>query len=208
MAVQRGNLMSRDWTGNSKSIYTTLGASNHTDKEREIDDYYATDPKAIDLLLSVEDFNENIWEPACGEGHLSKRLERFGFNVKSTDLIERGYGISGIDFLECNEHFNGDIITNPPYKFAKEFIEKSLDLIPEGNKVAMFLKIQFLEGKARRKLFDINPPKVVYVSSSRILCAKNGEFEKMKAGGGSAVAYAWYVWEKGFKGNTTLKWIN
>ena len=208
MAVQRGNLMSRDWTGNSKSIYTTLGASNHTDKEREIDDYYATDPVAIDLLLSEEKFNNKIWEPACGEGHLSKRLEEHGYNVTSTDLVDRGFGTPYIDFLNCSEIFNGDIITNPPYKFAKEFIEKSLDLIPEGNKVAMFLKIQFLEGKARRKLFDINPPKVVYVSSSRILCAKNGEFEKMKAGGGSAVAYAWYVWEKGFKGNTTLKWIN
>lgn len=200
--------MAKDWTGNAKSIYTTLGASNHTDKEREIDDYYATDPKAIDLLLSVEDFNEKIWEPACGEGHLSKRLKQFGFDVLSTDLVDRGYGITGIDFLECNNQFGGDIITNPPYKYALEFIEKALELIPQGNSVAMFLKIQFLEGKARRKLFDKQPPKTIYVSSSRILCAKNGEFEKMKAGGGSAVAYAWYIWEKGFKGITTLKWIN
>lgn len=200
--------MSRDWTGNSKSIYTTLGASNHTDKERENDDYYATDPEAIDFLVAEEKFNHKIWECSCGEGHLSKRLEQYGYEVLSTDLIDRGYGKGEIDFLQQNEMFDGDIITNPPYKYAKEFIEKALELIPEGNKVAMFLKVQFLEGKARRKLFDKNPPKVIYVSSSRILCAKNGEFEKMKAGGGSAVAYAWYVWEKGFKGNTTLKWIN
>ena len=51
-------------------------------------------------------------------------------------------------------------------------------------------------------------PKHIYVSSSRILCAKNAEFERMKQGGGSAIAYAWYVWEKGYKGNTILKWIN
>lgn len=25
--------MTKDWTGNSNSIYKTLGASNHTDKE-------------------------------------------------------------------------------------------------------------------------------------------------------------------------------
>lgn len=93
-------------------------------------------------------------------------------------------------------------------KYAQEFIEKALQIIPQGNKVAMFLKIQFLEGKGRKKLFLAQPPKTVYVSSSRLLCAKNAEFEKMIAGGGSAVAYAWYVWEKGFNGNTELKWFN
>jgi len=40
------------------------------------------------------------------------------------------------------------------------------------------------------------------------LCAKNGEFEKMIAAGGSAVAYAWFVWEKDYKGDTVVKWIN
>ena len=43
--------MGKDWTGNGKSIFTTLGASNHTEKEREINDYYATDPIAVDALL-------------------------------------------------------------------------------------------------------------------------------------------------------------
>ena len=72
----------------------------------------------------------------------------------------------------------------------------------------MFLKIQFLEGKARRELFRSHPPKVVYVSSSRLLCAPNGDFEHATKSGGSAVAYAWFVWEKGFKGDTIVKWIN
>lgn len=72
----------------------------------------------------------------------------------------------------------------------------------------MFLKLQFLEGKERKKLFTEYPPKIIYVSSGRLLCAKNREFEKLKAGGGSAVAYAWYVWVKGYQGETTIKWIN
>ena len=78
----------------------------------------------------------------------------------------------------------------------------------EGTKVAMFLKVQFLEGKARRKLFEKYPPKQIWVASSRLLCAKNGEFEKMRQGGGSAVAYAWFIWEKGYKGKTTIGWFN
>ena len=65
-----------------------------------------------------------------------------------------------------------------------------------------------MEGKARKNLFLKYPPKVIYVSSSRLLCAKNAEFDKMIEGGGSAVAYGWYVWEKGYKGKTELQWFN
>lgn len=83
-----------------------------------------------------------------------------------------------------------------------------MTLIDPGHKVAMFLKLQFLEGKERRELFKKWPPKVVYVSSSRIACAKNGQFDKDGKKASSAVAYAWYVWEKGYTGDTVVKWIN
>lgn len=196
----------KDWVGDTNSIFATLGASNHIDEDREKHDYYATDPKALELLLELEQFNHNIWENACGEGHLSEVLIREGYNVKSTDLIDRGYGEGGVDFLKGDfEMFNGDIITNPPYKYAKQFIEKSLSLIPKGNRVAMFLKLTFMESKGRKQMFIDNPPKVIYVSSSRLLCAKNGDFTKKES---SAVAYAWYIWEKGYKGDTVIKWFN
>lgn len=113
-----------------------------------------------------------------------------------------------MDFLKCSDTFDGDIITNPPYKYAQEFVEHSLSLIPSGRKVFMFLKLQFLEGKTRRKLFDTGQLKTLYVSSSRILCAKNGDFEGSKKSGGSAVAYAWYEFEKGYSGKPTIEWIN
>lgn len=197
-----------DWTGNSNSIFKTLGASNHTDKERQNEDFYATDPVAAELLCDVEKFSRNIWEPACGMGHLSEVFRRKGYNVRSSDLIDRGYG-EVQDFLGMDvQDWDGDIITNPPYKFALEFIYKALSIIPDGRKVAMFLKVQFLEGKARRELFNTYPPRVVYVCSGRVLCAKNAEFELMRNGGGSAVAYAWFVWEKGYTGDTIVKWIN
>lgn len=196
----------KDWVGDTNSIFATLGASNHIDEDREKHDYYATDPKALELLLELEQFNHNIWENACGEGHLSEVLIREGYNVKSTDLIDRGYGEGGVDFLKGDfEMFNGDIITNPPYKYAKQFIEKSLSLIPKGNRIAMFLKLTFMESKGRKQMFIDNPPKVIYVSSSRLLCAKNGDFTKKES---SAVAYAWYIWEKGYKGDTVIKWFN
>lgn len=197
----------KDWNGNQNSIYKTLGASNHTEKERQQNDYYATEPKAAELLLEQEDFNFRIWECACGEGHLAKVFEQHGHEVISTDLVYRGYGDpEPLDFLnETIDDFEGDIVTNPPYKFALEFVQRALESVKPGRKVAMFLKLQFLEGKRRKEFFQNFPPKTVYVSSSRLSCAMNGDFEKYPS---SAVAYAWYVWVKGYKGETVVKWIN
>ena len=114
-----------DWTGDANSIFKCLGASNHTNEERAENDFYATDPTAIDDLLEVESFNNDIWECACGEGHMSERLKEYGYNVDSTDLIDRGYpGTEIVDFLKDDYEFDGDIITNPPYKYVNEFIIK------------------------------------------------------------------------------------
>ncbi len=199
--------VNRDWTGDQRSIYSTLGASNHTNHDRQQHDYYATDPKAMELLLQEEAFAPVIWECACGEGHLSKVLEHHGFEVISTDLVYRGYGENEpLDFLQDTlEDFEGDIITNPPYKYALEFVQRALDSVQTGRKVAMFLKLQFLESKSRKQFFLDNPPKIVYVSSSRLICAMNGDFEKITS---SAVAYAWFVWEKGSTADTIIRWIN
>lgn len=196
--------MGKNWIGNHKSTYSTLGASNHTEHERQSEDYYATHPSVIKPLFERESFHIEIWECACGEGHLSKAMDGEK-EVFSTDIIDRGFGDGQIDFLKEDIKWHGDIITNPPYKYAQEFVEKSMEILRENGKVAMFLKLQFLEGQKRSKLFKKYPPKTVYVFSKRQACAMNGEFDKY---GVSAVAYAWYVWEKGFKGDPIIKWIN
>lgn len=202
-----------DWRGNGKSVWATLGASNHTDKEREVDDFYATDSIAVDKLLSVETLNRNIWECAAGAGHLSKRLKEHEYQVYSTDIKDRGYPLDGqLDFLTATQAdvpFQGvcDIVTNPPYKYAKEFVLKALGLLSDKCHCYMFLKLTFLEGKQRYiELFKESPPRSIHVCSERVLCAKNGDFEEMKRTGG-AIAYAWYVWEKGWRGKPQIGWL-
>ena len=199
----------KDLIGNRKSMFVTLGASNHTDKVREINDFYATDPIAIDKLVDAIQLPKKIWECACGTGCLSERLKYFGHDVFSSDLVDRSYG-EVTDFLESDNlpEECTCILTNPPYKYALEFIKHSLDLLPVNGMCVMFLKTTFLEGQKRHdELFCKNPPKYVLQFSKRVLCAKNGEFQRMRDGGGSAVSYAWFVWQKGYKGDTIIKWI-
>lgn len=188
-----------DWTGNSSVRNCNLRKS-----DAEPNDYYATEPRAVELLLEQEKFGPVILEPACGQGHISEVLKSHGYEVISTDLIDRGYGIGDTDFFTIEgENEDIDIVTNPPYKYAKEFVEKALDIVAPGRKVAMFLKLTFLEGKGRRDLFRNYPPQTVYVSSARLQCGKNGDFS-----GTSMVAYAWFVWRKGHHSPTHIKWIN
>lgn len=201
----------KDWIGNKKSTFVTLGANNHCDHERENNDYYATDPKALEIFLKKikQDglqLHKNIWECACGEGHLSEVLKNNEYEVLSTDLINRGYGNGITNFLTFNPNFlyAGDILTNPPYKYAKEFVEKALEDIEENYYVIMFLKIQFLEGQSRLKLFKKYPPKYVYVNSARQTCYINGDMSKKMS---SATCYCWFIWQKGFKGEPTIRWI-
>ena len=204
------NKTNKDWTGNNKAVFTCNGASNHSDGEREVMDFYATEPKALSLLLDKEKFSERVWECACGELHLSNVLEQYGYSVRNSDIVDRLHKgtIEEIDFLNYQGEWDGDIITNPPYKYAKQFVEKALEIVTDGHKVAMFLKLTFLESKTRRELFDKYPFETLYVSSSRLQCAKNGDFETYHSGTGTAVAYGWYIWTKGFTGVPKIKWFN
>lgn len=182
----------------------TLGSTSITKADREENDFYATEPKAVELLLAEETFANNILEPCCGQKHITNILEQARYTVKSSDLIDRGVDADIQDFFKITE-WDGDIISNPPYKNALDFVKHSLEIVKDGSKVAMFLKILFLEGKTRKEFFLENPPKVIYVASGRLNCAKNGDFDKYTTG---AVCYAWFVWEKGFTGEPVIRWIN
>lgn len=144
------------------NTFVTMGA-NGLVSDREANDFYATEPKATELLLEKETFNKNILEPCAGMGHMRDVLVSHGYSVTATDLIYRGVDdIKQEDVFNIKE-FNGDIITNPPYKIALPILKHCLDIIPEGNKVAMFLKVLFLEGKERKKFFEENPPRYIYI---------------------------------------------
>lgn len=226
--------MKKDWNGNKKTAFAQLGASNHSDLERVQHDYYATDPKcAIDLINFLPEL-DNIWECACGEGHLAKVFQDFNKLARATDLIDRNSGAGVHDFLKTtlpvkyltyilesislesldlglplNGGFkevvwSGDIVTNPPYNLAEEFLLKAMDLLQDDRYYCAFLKLTWLEGKKRRKIFEKYPPKFVLVYSERQLCARNGEFSKYSS---KAIAYCWDIWQKGFKGDTIVKWI-
>lgn len=189
-------------------IYVTNGCSNHCKKDRADNDFYATNPKDVELLFSEckIPFSQNILEPCAGNGHIAQVFKNKGYNVKACDLVQRDYPLDQCwDFLAQQDHFDGDIVTNPPYELACEFVQKSLEMIPPGHRVVMFLKLTFLESRKRRKLFDTKQLKTVYVYTNRTCCAKNGDEKLFGAG---AVAYAWFEFVKDYNNDAVIKWIH
>lgn len=195
----------------TKTLTGTSLVGDSVNRERVKEDYYATPKEATESLLNSFNLSncETFYEPACGEGHISEVLKKFYPNkhIRSTDLINRGYGVGNIDFLKLNLEQKWDcIITNPPFKFAQEFIEKGLQL---SNKyVIMFAKIQLLESDTRRKLFDKFPPKYIYVFTDRVNPWRNGSpVDENGKKWSSTMCFAWFIWEIGFDGEPKIRWL-
>ena len=189
-----------------------LAGGNSTSK-REENDFYATNPETLKLFLyefwKDNSFEGDILEPACGQGHISKTLKEMlpSFNVISTDLIDRGYGQGGVNFLthDYGRTFN-TVITNPPFSLAREFIEKGLKVADKY--VIMLCKIQLLEGVKRKDMFLNTPLKYVYVHTTRQATWKEGKPTDSKGKKwATTMCLAWFVWDKEYEGEPIIRWI-
>lgn len=172
-------------------------------ENREVHDFYPTHHGATKALLRRETFHPLIWEPACGAGDISTVLEANNYLVRSSDLYDYGFGELDVDFLhQVKTDRPRDIITNPPFKYAQDFVEHALSLTQ--GKVAMFLRLAFLESIARKTFFERSPPATVYIMSRRVPMWRGEVSDKSS----SMMAMAWFVWDKHHKGDATIKWID
>ena len=189
-------------------------AGMSTTRDRVENDFYATPQTAVEAILNEVPLEGSILEPAAGQGHISKVLrEKYPCNeIVSTDLVQREdkFGIfvaGGVDFLHHNYGRQFDnVITNPPFKLAKEFIERALEI--SSGKVIMFAKIQLLEGQERREMFANTPLKYVYVFSKRVNPMRNGEeLDERGKPWSSTMCFAWFVWEHEYEGEPIIRWL-
>lgn len=163
-------------------------------------DFFPTPAWATYALIDNEAFRGEVWESACGNGAMSEVLRKTDQPVVSTDLYDRGYGDSGVDFLNPARRAQ-NIVTNPPYNAAEGFVRSGLKAADK--KFALLLRLAFLEGAGRqRTIFSEAPPSRVWVFSERITFYPDGAVQK----GSGTTAYAWFVWDKDASG-TELKWF-
>lgn len=195
-----------------KALTGTSLVGISTTRERVANDFYATPFDATEAILNEIELEGSILEPSAGQGHISVVLKKYYpySEIVSTDLVQREerFGISiqgGIDFLthDFKRKFD-NVITNPPFNLAQEFIERALEL--SNDKVIMFAKIQLLESEKRRALFDNTPLKYVYVFTKRVNPLRNGEeLDENGKPWSSTMCFAWFVWEHGYEGEPVIR---
>lgn len=171
-------------------------------------EFYPTPPQATRALLSVEEFDGSIWEPACGEGHISKVLVAAGYPVVSTDLILRGYGEGDVDFLRQDTARAKHIVTNPPYGrgLGDDFVRHALALTADtGGSVAMLLNLSSLCHPTRHELWVSRPPAVIY-GLDELVCWPEGKPHLARSTTASH-RYCWAVWKPGHVGRPALWWL-
>lgn len=184
--------------------HASSGASRErvvVDYERHNDDWYVEPPWVVDQLLRAVTFTGSIHDPCCGGGNIPQRLEELGHRVIGSDIVDRGYGEIQNFFLDWREYEN--MIFNPPYKIAEDFILHALELTTQ--KVAAIVNLKFLASQGRRdRLFLRHPPANVLICSRRPSMPPGGA--GIEAKGGTA-DYCWIVWDNVAGGDTRVSWL-
>jgi len=172
-------------------------------------EFYPTPPAAIRALLSVERFEGDVWEPACGDGAISRELVAAGYDVIATDITDWGYGYPGYDFLTLNKPFARNIVTNPPYGWglADRFVEKALAFTADtGGRVAMLLNVASLCHPKRHDAFVRQPPSVIY-ALDECVCFPLGDPTRTTAHT-LKHRYAWMIWDHAHRGDAVIRWLS
>ncbi len=148
--------------------------------------------------------SQTCLEPACGVGHMAKVLQEYFGRVDSSDAYDYGFGKKR-DFLARRpfESKSVDwIITNPPFRLAEEFVERSLKVARVG--VAMLARTVFLESVGRYEgIFRERPPAKFAQFTERVPMLR-GRLDRKAS---TATGYAWFVWGFEKKTRPALLWI-
>lgn len=146
-----------------------------------------TPPYALDPLIPfLKSANiHTIWEPAVGEGYLSRALRLSGFDVVDTDINDK-YGELH-DFFKYEAGGYDAIVTNPPYSMKSEWTFRCFQLRKPW---ALLMPVEFLGTVKACEMFGHFGVQVMFLYPRVNFKMPN----KGWSGGGAQFPTAWYTY--------------
>lgn len=166
-------------------------------------DHFPTDPAWTQALFDsyfkgrIKDL---IWEPACGDGAISKVFELNGWKHVSSDLHDWGYGKTDVDFLKSKKLKAHHIVTNPPFALFDEFFFHGWKLQPCSLVLCSSLPLLGTNLSRYDNLFKKYPPNQILLGVG-----------KMKVlGKTSMFSHVWNIWNprSGVSRETLFSWVD
>jgi hypothetical protein len=179
---------------------------------RHPDDYYIEPEWCSKRLFQVEPFIGGIWDPSCGSGRIVSAAEEIlGRTAFGTDIAERpNVRTSPLDFRDFHGTW-ANIVTNPPFGLCDPkdksecFVRHALKVARE--KVALLLPITWLNPASRSAWLETTPLYTVYALGPRPSMPPGPVIEAGEHPGGGKKDFAWIIWQQGYTGSPTLKFL-
>ena len=152
--------------------------------DRQQNDFYPTPAWVTEALLASVTLRGPVWEPCCGDGAMARVLKEQGHAIVASDLVDRGFGRPGVDFLAAQEFPEGcrSMITNPPYGDGGgsekgvhapgallHFVRHAIALTRRADgQLALLVRFQWLAGRKAATLISSGPLARIVVLRRRI----------------------------------------
>lgn len=187
---------------------TSVPLGRHEDySEKNGLDFYPTPAPFTNVLFDFYDngrIKDSIWEPACGNGAMSEAMIARGHSVRSSDLMDHGYGLSPVDFLKSAvPHGTKSIVTNGPFKLADQFVFRAWAAMDntEVDFFALLLAAHWFGSDDRyQNIFSKRPPQQLIIIANRMIGKYKGEHYnkkgKLVTHYSSNFNHCWFIWDK------------
>lgn len=174
-------------------------------------DWYVEPYECSMALFEIEEFDGGIWDPACGIGRIIETARASGYAAFGSDIVRRGEFCDEVfDFFSNIPNFEfSNIVSNPPFGVAEEFVQRCLEIIPTGGKVAMLLPMVWLSGFSSKRDWLPNSPLCRFLPiSPRPSMPPGRVIEAGERPGNGTKDFAWFVWQAGYHGNPEVVFMN
>lgn len=179
--------------------------------ERDPLDWYVEPLECSAALFALEHFEGSVWDPACGLGRIVAQARAAGLYAVGSDIVRRSPLCDAeSDFLNRSyEPSFHNIVMNPPFSLAEEFVREAIRIVPIGGKVAVILPLVWVSGfSSKRDWLPSSPLRTLYPISPRPSMPPGKVIEAGIKPGNGTKDFAWLVWQNGYSGEASVRFLN